>query len=476
MGWRSPFGTLFLLLLSSCTSNRATTEAIRSPTPEISQWRFKTSGAGAPLLFYLRFAPHTKSLVAYFPGRGRNFPVIWKSGSMRWLEGTGDGGKNLVSFRILNDSEGTSSASNHVFSGSYERKSFSGTFTRGSHIDLMTGDPSFSEPAEPVFGPEKVLEEQIAFKSGDVQIAGTLSAPEGKTNCPAVVLVSGEGAEPRDGFPDRKCLKELAYYLGSFGIAVLRTDDRGIDGSGGNYELTTLGDLADDVIAGITLLRSKKNIDANRVGILGISEGGAIATIATARTTQARFVILLSTPGMSGAETILDRWSLLEDAMGNRKGSLAAERARTAKVIDVVLNGNPANDKEFIEDYFWKGFGQHAIETPAAATKMEARITAWRLPRKMSSLKFDASKEARKISVPALCINGAEDQTVPPVASIDRFRSAFILAGNGHATCLVWPEVGHSLMSHWSSPPQGLTYSPEILNFIHKWISHESSP
>ena len=54
----------------------------------------------------------------------------------------------------------------------------------------------------------------------------------------------------------------LADHLTRKGIAVLRVDDRGVGGSGGNPMTATTADYVDDVSAGIEYLKSRKEIDA----------------------------------------------------------------------------------------------------------------------------------------------------------------------------------------------------------------------
>jgi len=56
------------------------------------------------------------------------------------------------------------------------------------------------------------------------------------------------------------------------GIAVLRVDDRGVGKSTGNLQQSTLEDLTGDVLTGIGYLKSRKEIDPQRIGLVGHSE------------------------------------------------------------------------------------------------------------------------------------------------------------------------------------------------------------
>ena len=61
-----------------------------------------------------------------------------------------------------------------------------------------------------------------------VKLAGTLTLPPGKGPFPAVVLLTGSGAQDRDEtILGHKPFLVLADYLTRRGVAVLRVDDRG---------------------------------------------------------------------------------------------------------------------------------------------------------------------------------------------------------------------------------------------------------
>ena len=49
----------------------------------------------------------------------------------------------------------------------------------------------------------------------------------------------------------------IADYLTRRGIVVLRYDDRGKGGSTGNFDISTTGDFAGDVLSGISYLMGR---------------------------------------------------------------------------------------------------------------------------------------------------------------------------------------------------------------------------
>ena len=102
--------------------------------------------------------------------------------------------------------------------------------------------------------------------------------PAGRGPFPAVILISGSGAQDRDEtIFQHKPFLVLADTLTRRGIAVLRVDDRGVGGSTGSMSKSTSEDFAGDVLAGIAFLKSRPEIDARKIGLIGHSEGGIIA-------------------------------------------------------------------------------------------------------------------------------------------------------------------------------------------------------
>src|SRR5207237_1259559 len=122
---------------------------------------------------------------------------------------------------------------------------------------------------------------------------------------PAMVTITGSGLEDRDeslpsvlkGYVP---FRQIADTLGRRGIAVLRMDDRGFGASTGDPKVATSADFADDIRAGLAYLRTRTDIDAHRLGLIGHSEGGMIAPMIAATDTALRGIVLLAGPSISG--------------------------------------------------------------------------------------------------------------------------------------------------------------------------------
>ena len=154
-----------------------------------------------------------------------------------------------------------------------------------------------------------------------------------------MVLISGSGAQNRDenifGF---KIFGTIADHLTRNGIAVLRYDDRGIGGSTGDMANAT-SDFAKDVMAAVDLLKTRPDIDAKRIGLIGHSEGGLIAPMVATRADDVAFVTLLAGPGTSGVDVLREQLMLILKANGATRAQIDQALAEQQRIFDVMLTG-----------------------------------------------------------------------------------------------------------------------------------------
>jgi hypothetical protein len=151
-------------------------------------------------------------------------------------------------------------------------------------------------------------DELVRILSNGFSLAGTLSKPAeaSTTPRPAVILTGGSGAADRDGLAfGIPTLGELAGALADAGFIALRYDKRGIGQSGGRPEAASLGDFADDQRSAVKFLSGRKDVDQKRIAVVGHSDGGLVSLLAAAKEKRIAAVVLIATPGTSGAELVL---------------------------------------------------------------------------------------------------------------------------------------------------------------------------
>jgi predicted esterase len=138
--------------------------------------------------------------------------------------------------------------------------------------------------------------EPFDFRAGDVTLAGTLTLPDGPPPEPRrryanVLLLPSFHPRERDGRFDAGrrpgwfsaaasgpgLLGRLALGLAAHGVAALRYDKRGCGASEGSWEESDLFVLIDDARDAVGALRSRRDLDLARLGLVGHGEGAAIA-------------------------------------------------------------------------------------------------------------------------------------------------------------------------------------------------------
>lgn len=145
--------------------------------------------------------------------------------------------------------------------------------------------------------------EQLRFPGTGIELAATLCLPGGQPPFPAAVVVHGSG------MTWGKDLRGYCDALNPRGLAVLLYDKRGVGNSGGAYRSVSvatsaaqLGELSDDAVAALDYLRTRRDIDPQRVGLIGQSQAGWIIPLAASKRPDVAFLVLISGPSVSVGE------------------------------------------------------------------------------------------------------------------------------------------------------------------------------
>ncbi|MFC1651231.1 alpha/beta hydrolase family protein [Candidatus Latescibacterota bacterium] len=126
----------------------------------------------------------------------------------------------------------------------------------------------------------KINESPVVFKNDGMQIVGMLHKPDTDNKPPAVVFFHGCTTTKTEA---HWIFVELARALADSGIMVLRFDFRHSGDSEGNFEEMTLSGEISDALKSVDFLISVCSADETKIGILGMSMGGAIAACTSGR-------------------------------------------------------------------------------------------------------------------------------------------------------------------------------------------------
>jgi uncharacterized protein len=311
-------------------------------------------------------------------------------------------------------------------------------------------------------------EEAVHFVSGKVTLAGTLVLPAGSQRRPAVLLFHGSGPQERDLF--------TARWFADQGIAALAYDKRGVGESTGNFRAVPFMELCDDGLAGIEFLKSRKEIDAKRIGVWGLSQGGWLGPLAASRSADVAFVIAVSGPGVSPGEQMIVYYANELRAQGVPESDVREASAVRRNIWNYMSNGNGyAKVKKELEQARTKGwFGKAKVQqddsfgtlpTPAELNKQPAHSTQWF---KQEAV-YDPVPALRVLRVPALFLFGDRDQLIPVEESVTIIRRVLVEDGHHDFTIREFPNDDHGM--RLTAGDTSGEIDPEYLKTMRGWLA-----
>jgi dipeptidyl aminopeptidase/acylaminoacyl peptidase len=242
----------------------------------------------------------------------------------------------------------------------------------------------------------------------------------------------------REPFNRYQPFRQIADLLSRRGVSVVRLDDRGTGCSGGgSIENATTAERAKDTVAVLAYLRERDDVDDERLGIIGISEGADIAVLIAASDPSLRAVVAMGGSGDFGW-TISEHQNRYKISIGELSPE-EKEKVAAGINLDQILAQRMANTRrrgaagEF--GRWWQFFLSH-----------------------------DPLPAARKVSSPTLILHGDRDTQVP-VAHAHRLAAAMRQGGNEDVTVVVLEDHNHLLLKDTDG---GFRRYPELLRHTHQ--------
>lgn len=335
------------------------------------------------------------------------------------------------------------------------------------------------EPKEPFpYNAEEVLFEN---EKDNVTLAGTLTYPKDGNNFPAIVMITGSGGQDRnEELLGHKPFLVIADYLTRNGIAVLRFDDRGIAQSTGDHSKATSEDFAKDVLAAVEYLKERKEINKNKIGLIGHSEGGLIAPIAAVNSNDVAFIIMMAGTGIPGDSILILQSELIQRAEGSSEDEIQKSLSTQRKIYTAIKKNN--DEKlltESLEKIFIDEFANMTEEEksklgdPEVYKNMQMKIltSAWF----KNFVKYNPAPTLEKVKCPVLAINGENDLQVPPKENLSAIKYALEKGGNKNFEVVELKGLNHLFqtsstgkISEYSQIEE--TISPLALETMLNWI------
>ena len=336
-----------------------------------------------------------------------------------------------------------------------------------------------TEPPAPMLRPQEpkppfpYVSENVSYpnpQAEGVRLAGTLTEPKGPGKFPAVLLITGSGAQNRDEeIFGHKPFLVIADFLTRHGIAVLRVDDRGTAGSTGTFVTATTRDFATDVVAGVQFLLKRPEIDAKHIGLLGHSEGGIIAPMVAIRMPEVSFLVLLAGTGMPGDEITEAQAYHGALAGGVSEGAAKQTREMEHAILQILkTEPDPAARQAKLAAL--------AEDKPQLQQILKQQAPVLNSPWFQFFLNYDPRPTLAGVRIPVLALNGAKDTQVDPAQNLPAIEAALRKGGNRDVTIKLMPGLNHLFqpcktgeVAEYETIEQ--TMAPEVLELIADWIA-----
>jgi dienelactone hydrolase len=276
--------------------------------------------------------------------------------------------------------------------------------------------------------------EEITFQHEGLTFKGTLHLPPGKGPFPALVYAHGSGPATR----------HIGHYPGWFtqqGFAVLAFDKRGAGQSQGDWRTASFHALAGDILAGVAVLKARPDIDANRLGLFGISQGGWVGSLAASKSKDVKFFLGIVGSGVPVWENVAHECTSVMRTLGLTPAQLEEGQAFARKVFRMAAEGaTPEAVQAAAAPHQGKPWLQAVwvVGLPPG----NAWWTWWKL-----NGNIDPMEVLPKVACPVMWVLGDRDSQVPTAQSEPRIREALAKGGNKDVLVRVFPKAGHPLFA-----------------------------
>jgi len=303
------------------------------------------------------------------------------------------------------------------------------------------------EKASPAITAKKLplTTQEVSYQNGDATITATLLLPTTKGPFPALIDV-GQGyfLGPYNG--------PFQYFYARQGLAVMTPIRRMVGGAESNYLKASFEERAREVVAGVDVLKKRRDINPQTIGLYGDSQTAWIAPLAASVSPDVAWLILRVPSALPVTENILFE---IESNLRRDKfpgGDIARALALRQLIHRTILSNQgwielkAEIDKSRTEKWFPLVRAGWFSSLKIPPDENEAK--GLRDP-----LTYDPLPILESIKIPVLAMNGELDEAVPTSRSVPILEQALRTAGNKDFTVRVFPGAGHNFLE--TSKPYG---------------------
>lgn len=369
-----------------------------------------------------------------------------------------------------------------------------GNFIQGITLPLTLSRRAFDLAApkrsQTPLPPFNYKSEDVIYynKDSSIKYGATITYPNSGSNFPAIVLITGSGPQDRDeNLFEHKPFLVIADHLSKQGYAVLRIDDRGVGKTTGNFYTTGTKEYVEDANAAINFLQKRKNINLQKIGLMGHSLGGMIAPMVAAQNKDVAFIISLAGVGITGKELLQKQRhtlrnkneiqnssdSIIMNDFHNALDSLAANKKDAPGFISaakMLIKNTEVKIKDSLTKAGFKEMQQYLEMGYIQRNSAEYK----------SIITYNPALYFKNLKIPFLAINGDKDVQVDADMNLKGFETLLTKAGNKNFKVVKLEGLNHLFqkcntcdVSEYSTLEE--TFSTRALKVIEDWLTKNVS-
>jgi uncharacterized protein len=358
----------------------------------------------------------------------------------------------------------------------------------GLHIVPAKNSAAPARPQTPV-PPFSYHSEDLEYDNADrsIHFGATLTYPNSGGPFTTILLITGSGIQDRDETVfGHKPFAVLADFLTKNGYAVMRVDDRTAGKTTGSVTNATTADFAKDVEAGLNYLETRPEVNKNKLGLMGHSEGAVIAPMVASQRKDVDFIIMWAGPIVGGAII-----SAQQNMSALKKSGLDSSAIESFGSLCLAETGSfkNYNDSMGFHENIKKVFVRWKLQQPDSTLQQlgvkgdsvlglnyyDIYEGLFQLPWMKYFMTHDFAGDLAKVKCKVLAINGSKDTQVPAGENLKLIRSILEKNGNKSFTALELPGLNHLLQtantgdfSEYNAISE--TMSPLALQTIVDWL------
>lgn len=318
---------------------------------------------------------------------------------------------------------------------------------------------------------------EMVIKNDSIDIGGTLTWPKHEEATQLVIIISGSGAQDRDGtikpITDFQPYSILADSLTANGIATFRYDDRGVGQSTGNFSNATLDILASDVNAIIAEFTDDEGPEFGKIILLGHSQGGVVGGKVAANNETVDKLILMASTGVSLKEVVRFQVQQSFSQAGIDSALIEEEISAREDLMQAIADNNGIDEaKEKYRQQFKAvqlSAGIDSTQASAVAQRQAAQLrAAFSAPQTQSLLFYDPVNDLKKLDIPVLVLFGGKDTQVTVEMNREPIKKA-LESGNVKHQTEIFTAANHLFQK--AKPGQVQEYGSLASKFIDGFTS-----